>query len=60
VGAKLVLEMPGGGGYGDPHDRPLAVIERDLKKGYISEAAARDLYGVRFGPDGSLRREETN
>jgi hypothetical protein len=36
------------------------VIERDLKKGYISEAAARDLYGVRFGPDGSLRREETN
>ena len=56
AGAKLVLEMPGGGGYGNPAERPLEEIERDLRKGYISEAAARDHYGVERGADGGLQR----
>jgi N-methylhydantoinase B len=58
AGAKLVLEMPGGGGYGSPAERSLDEIERDLRKGYISEAAARDQYAVMRGADGFLQRFE--
>lgn len=58
AGARLVLEMPGGGGYGNPHERTLAEIDRDLVKGYISEVAARDIYGVERGADGKLARSE--
>jgi N-methylhydantoinase B len=58
AGARLVLEMPGGGGYGSSHQRPLSEIERDLRNGYISETCARDLYGVERGADGTLARTE--
>ena len=35
-----------GGGYGDPHERdPLAVLD-DVLDGYLSEGAARDVFGV--------------
>jgi N-methylhydantoinase B len=40
------LELPGGGGFGDPHARdPLAVAD-DVRNGYVSAAAARAAYGV--------------
>jgi N-methylhydantoinase B len=32
----LVLELPGGGGYGEPTERPRELIERDLENGYVS------------------------
>ena len=43
AGDRLVIEMPGGGGLGDPRDRDPAAIARDVRLGYISEeqAAAR-------------------
>ncbi|MFB6299290.1 MAG: hydantoinase B/oxoprolinase family protein [Halobacteriales archaeon] len=48
----------GGGGYGDPHDRdPEAVLE-DVRDGYVSAAAARDVYGVTI-EDGTIDRTET-
>lgn len=41
----LTLCLPGGGGYGDPRDRDPDAIQRDLDNGYISEQAARQVYG---------------
>jgi N-methylhydantoinase B len=38
----------GGGGYGDPLTRDPALVLEDLLEGYISEAAARETYGVVF------------
>jgi N-methylhydantoinase B len=37
------LLLPGGGGYGDPRKRDRALIDRDLRNGYVTaEAVARD------------------
>ncbi|MBI2322607.1 MAG: hydantoinase B/oxoprolinase family protein, partial [Chloroflexi bacterium] len=41
----------GGGGYGDPRQRDLALVARDLAEGKISERAAREDYGY-VGDDG--------
>ncbi len=42
-GDRIRLTAPGGGGYGDPHERDVSRIEEDLREGYVSEAsAARD------------------
>ncbi len=45
-GRKVVMAFPGGAGYGDPSERPKALVKRDLARGYISaKTAARD-YGL--------------
>ncbi|MEO3471687.1 hydantoinase B/oxoprolinase family protein [Roseomonas sp. CAU 1739] len=55
-GARLRLESPGGGGWGDPHARPVEAIARDIRLGHVSaEAAIRD-YGVTIAADGSVSR----
>ncbi|MCX7646839.1 MAG: hydantoinase B/oxoprolinase family protein [Rhodobacteraceae bacterium] len=36
VGRRLVLELPGGGGYGDPARRDPAARERDRLRGYVT------------------------
>ena len=33
---RLVMELPGGGGYGDPAERDLTATENDLIQGYVS------------------------
>jgi N-methylhydantoinase B len=39
-----------GGGWGDPHDRPVGEVVEDVKDGYVSlEQAERD-YGVVLDP----------
>lgn len=45
-GARLVLGLPGGGGYGDPADRPRDKVRADLAAGYISAAQAKADYGL--------------
>jgi len=46
AGNRLVLEMPGGGGIGDPRERNPESVKADLRAELISkEAAARD-YGT--------------
>jgi N-methylhydantoinase B len=40
----------GGGGYGDPRARPATVVAEDVRKGYVSEEAARTSYGVVIDP----------
>jgi N-methylhydantoinase B len=42
----LVLQSAGGGGYGDPLERPIERVLSDLREGYISAARCRDRYGV--------------
>ena len=44
-GDRLILELPGGGGMGDPHDRAPASVERDVRDGLVSKTVAREVYG---------------
>jgi N-methylhydantoinase B len=42
-GRKVVMAFPGGAGYGDPSERSVEQVKRDLARGYISaETAAND------------------
>jgi N-methylhydantoinase B len=45
-GDIVVVETGGGGGYGSPHSRERAAIERDLVYGYITPEAAQSDYGL--------------
>ena len=45
-GTRVLMAFPGGAGYGDPAARPTEKVKRDLAHGYISEATARDVYGL--------------
>lgn len=44
-GGRISVRTPGGGGFGDPCERPRAAVGADVEQGYISPAAARELYG---------------
>ncbi|MEO3473667.1 hydantoinase B/oxoprolinase family protein [Roseomonas sp. CAU 1739] len=44
-GDRLLMHYGGGGGYGDPAKRDPAALERDLEDGYVTQDAARRLYG---------------
>jgi N-methylhydantoinase B len=46
AGESYTLRSGGGGGFGDPKQRSRAAVLRDLRLGYISEAAAKRDYGV--------------
>lgn len=46
-GLTVRLAFPGGGGIGDPRDRPRDKVQDDLRKGYISAGVARDTYGLK-------------
>ena len=45
-GDVVTIMTPGGGGYGDPLDRPAAQVCEDVVFGYVSPAVARRDYGV--------------
>lgn len=51
-GDTFIHEVAGAGGWGDPLDRDPARVARDVRNGFVSPLAARDEYGVVFGPDG--------
>jgi N-methylhydantoinase B len=46
AGDTYILESGGGGGFGDPLERPIEAVERDVWLGYVSPDAARRDYGV--------------
>ena len=50
-GQAYRLELPGGGGYGDPRERPVESVARDVLDGYVSVAAAIEHYGVAVDPE---------
>ena len=45
-GDSIRLASPGGGGFGNPLERDLTMVERDLNRGYIGRGAAERSYGV--------------
>jgi N-methylhydantoinase B len=46
AGDRIIIQSPGGGGLGDPHQRDRARVAADLAHGLISEATARTIYGL--------------
>jgi N-methylhydantoinase B len=54
-GRKVILALPGGGGYGDPSKRDAAQVKRDLAYGYISADVARRVYGL---PEAEIKSVE--
>ena len=47
AGDSLVLELPGGGGFGKPHTRDRAAVEADIAAGLVTAEAARRDYGYK-------------
>ena len=45
AGDRFLLQSAGGGGYGDPRQRDAAAVASDVAEGYVTRAAARDVYG---------------
>ena len=41
----------GGGGYGDPVDRPGEAVMTDVRRGAVSRDAARAIYGIVLDPE---------
>jgi N-methylhydantoinase B len=50
----LLCSTPTGAGWGDPLDRPLAVVGQDVADRAVSVAAAKALYGVIASADGTV------
>jgi len=53
-GERLLLNLPGGGGMGDPATRDPALVARDVRDGLVSVEAARTMYKVAVAADGVL------
>jgi N-methylhydantoinase B len=49
-GDSIIVETGGGGGYGPPHERKRELLERDLRRGYVSAEAAGSDYGIAIEP----------
>lgn len=45
-GERLILQLPGGGGFGDPAQRSREDLARDLRNGYLSPETLKAQYGV--------------
>src|SRR3712207_2152170 len=48
---RVVLSLPGGGGYGDPPERAPGLVARDVAGGLVSAERAREVYKVARRPD---------
>src|SRR5215467_8551404 len=47
----FLIRGGGGGGYGNPLERPLEEVAEDVRQGYVSVKAAKEHYGVVIDPD---------
>jgi N-methylhydantoinase B len=50
AGDAFRIRSGGGGGYGAPLERPPELVREDVRQGYVSIAAAAELYGVVIDP----------
>ncbi len=57
AGTELRFRSPGGGGFGDPHERPAESVREDVLAGYVSAEQAGTAYGVALDP-GSLELDD--
>lgn len=58
-GERMVIEHPGGGGFGDPFERDLASLQQEIRSGLLSIAGAIS-YGVVCKPDGTIDEKATH
>jgi N-methylhydantoinase B len=58
-GDRVEVMTPGGGGYGDPLARDPGLAERDVRRGYYTREAVRDLFGVAINSAGEVDQAET-
>ena len=56
AGDRVRMSTGGGGGYGDPRQRPVQLVARDVVRGFVSTDSAREDYGVVIDADGKARR----
>jgi N-methylhydantoinase B len=56
---RLILELPGGAGMGDPAARDPSLVARDVRDGLVSAANARTLYRVVLSADNAVDVTET-
>ena len=59
-GDRLIVEMPGGGGYGDPLSRDPERVADDVRNGLVSREAAERDYGVVVQEDYGVDEVETS
>jgi N-methylhydantoinase B len=52
-GDRLVLELPGGAGMGDPTTRDPELVARDVQDGLVSPENAQSIYHVALNRDGT-------
>jgi N-methylhydantoinase B/oxoprolinase/acetone carboxylase alpha subunit len=57
AGHRLILDSPGGGGWGLPFQRSIMRIEEDLARGLITREQSTKRYGVVLRPD-SLEKDD--
>ena len=55
----VVSYSNGGGGFGDPMQRDISRVAKDVREGWISKARAREVYGVVFDANGDVDYSET-
>ena len=53
------LELPGGGGFGNPKERDPERVAEDVADGLITREAAERDYGVALAPDGRVDQAAT-
>jgi N-methylhydantoinase B len=53
-GSIVMVRSAGGGGYGDPLDRDAQRVADDVREGYVSAKAARELYGLALDNGGRV------
>ncbi|MFL5331726.1 MAG: hydantoinase B/oxoprolinase family protein [Geminicoccaceae bacterium] len=58
-GDRLIVEMPGGGGYGNPFERDPTLVARDVRYGLVEPEQAERDYGVVLTASGDLDRAAT-
>ncbi len=56
AGDRVRMSTGGGGGYGNPHDRPPELVAADVRRGFVSLESARADYGVTIDAAGNARR----
>jgi N-methylhydantoinase B len=56
---RVIIASPGGGGRGNPRQRDIAAVARDVRLGFVSPDVARRDYGVAVAADGSIDHAAT-